>query len=767
MLSSAKNRESTALKLLKLLAASVAAGVLVALVVLPGVGGSAITARDAADGFMDMDVAEITRTPAEKTVVYDAKGKVLATFFDEYRENVPLEQVADVVKKAIVAIEDARFYEHGALDLKGTIRALTRNATNGGTVEGGSTLTQQLAKNMLVNNTDTEEGYKEATEATINRKLRELRLALQLEQTMTKDEILRDYLNIAYFGAGAYGIQAASKRYFNIPASKLSLAQAATLAGITKNPFALDPTLHPEAALERRDTVLARMQDLGHITPEEAAQARKQPLKLKEFHPKGGCEASQSPYFCSYVYYEMINIFMGDAKPKDDKEKQELKEAARKKLLRGGYKIYTTLDPKVQKAADQAVRYATEPTGWRVNVEAVVQPGTGKVLAIANSKKYGSDKGETTINLAADEAHGGSVYGVDAGSTFKVFTLMEALDQGLPIRTAFSSPAKTTIHGFQDCAYAYPPAVNGRLGGGSWTVGNASDSEAGSFNMKTGTWHSVNTYYAALEKEVGVCEATEMATKFGMVRTNGQPIQPIPSQVLGVNPIDMVHLAAAYAGIAARGKYCAPNVVTNAVGPDGKKIDIPAPKCEQVIDQQVADATTMILQGVISQGTARGLAIGRPAAAKTGTCENYSCAVFAGYTPNLAAATAYWDFRGGHAHPVTGIYGATIPGPVWQRTMTAALAGEPVLSFKAPVRDFGDVKEVPVPDVKGKPVEEAQAILREAGFNVRVSPRPVRSGERRGTVARVSPSKAEPGTTVTIYVSGGRRGGGGDGDEHD
>ncbi|ROO90906.1 membrane peptidoglycan carboxypeptidase [Actinocorallia herbida] len=754
------------LTLLKLLAASAAAGVLVALVVLPGIGGTGITAREAADGFMDMDVAEITRAPAEKTVVYDSKGKVIATFFDEYRENVQLEQISDNIKKAIVAIEDSRFYEHGALDLKGTIRALSRNATNGGTVEGGSTLTQQLAKNMLVNNTDSEEGYEAATEATLNRKLRELRLALHLEQTMSKDEILRDYLNIANFGAGAYGIQAAAKRYFNTTAAKLTLVQAATLAGITKNPYGYDPTLHPESALERRNTVLARMQQLGEITAEEAAEAHDQPLKLNEFHPKGGCEASSSPYFCNYVYNEMVNIFMGDAKPKDAKEKEELREKARKQLLRGGYQIHTTLDPKVQKAADQAVKYATEPTGWKVNVEAVVQPGTGKVLAISNSKKYGPGKGQTTINLAADEAHGGSVFGVDAGSTFKVFTLMEALDQGLPIRTSFSSPASTVVSGFPDCAYDYPPAVNGRLGGGSWPVANASDSESGTFNMKTGTWHSVNTFYAHLEKEVGVCEATEMATKFGMIRTNGQPLQPIPSQVLGVNPIDMVHLAAAYAGIAARGKYCAPNVITSAVGPDGKKVDLPETKCDQVVDEQVADATTMILEGVLTQGTARGLGIGRPAAAKTGTCENYSCAVFAGYTPNLAAATAYWDFRGGHAHPVTGIYGATIPGPVWQRTMSAALSGVEVIDFKAPVKDFGDVKEIPVPDVKGKPVGEAEAILREAGFTTRVAGKQVRSNAPRGTVARVSPGRAEPGTTVTIYVSSGRGGGGGPGGGH-
>ena len=345
MLSSERGRPSPVPTLLRLLAASVIAGVLVALIALPGVGGVSITARDTADNFLNMDVAEITREPAERTVVYGSDGKVIATFFDEYRENVTLDKVTPVMQKAIVAIEDARFYEHGPLDLKGTIRALSRNASSGGTVEGGSTLTQQLAKNMLVNNATDKDGYNEATAPTVSRKLRELRLALHLEQTMSKDEILQNYLNIAYFGAGAYGVQAAAKRYFDKSAADLTLAQAATLAGITKNPYAFDPTLYPEDALNRRNTVLARMQQLGVITAEEANAAKATKLALNEYKPKGGCESSKYPYFCSYVYYEMINFFMGDAKPKDDAERQQMRESARKQLLRGGYQIYTTLDP--------------------------------------------------------------------------------------------------------------------------------------------------------------------------------------------------------------------------------------------------------------------------------------------------------------------------------------------------------------------------------------------------------------------------------------
>jgi len=736
--------------------AGAVAGCLVAMLALPWLGLVGLGAKKMASDFQNMDVQRITQSPSVRSTVYAADGREVATFFSEYREPVRLDQVSPVMRKTILAVEDARFYEHGALDVKGTLRALMRNTSTGEVREGGSSLTQQYAKNLLLANARTDEERRRVTAPTISRKLRELRLALHLEQTMSKDEILRDYLNIAYFGAGAYGIQAASRRYFSKNASDLTLEEAATLAGITKNPYAFDPTMYPDAALARRNTVLDRMAQLGVISADEAKGAKAAKLVLNEYKPKGGCESSKYPYFCSYVYHEMINFFMGDEKPKSEEERQTRWEAARKQLLRGGYQIHTTLDPKVQKAADNAVKYATTPTGTRVNVNAAVQPGTGKILAIATSKRYGTGRGETTINLPADAAHGGSIYGVDAGSTFKTFTLLEALNQGLPISTSYTSPATTTIHGFQDCPY--PLSDTGRLGGGSWTLSNASDSESGTFNMKTATWLSVNTYYAQLEKTVGVCNAVKMAEKFGMKRTNGAPLEPTPSQVLGVNPIDVVHLSAAYAGIAARGKYCAPNVVTSVVDAKGAKVDIPEPKCEQVVDQQVADAATMILQGVLSgHGTGAGLGIGRPAAAKTGTCENYACAVFAGYTPDLAVATAYWDYRGGVKYPVTGVYGATIPGPVWQRTMVAALAGRPVQQFQQPTRDFGDVKNKKIPNVVGRHVDEGASVLGRAGFKVEV--KRVRSRAPEARIIRMSPSGSAPeGSTITLFMSVGPHG---------
>ncbi|GAA4239368.1 transglycosylase domain-containing protein [Actinomadura meridiana] len=748
--------------LIRLLGAGVVAGVLLAFIALPAVGSAGLTARDAANNFEDMDSHLKTTPPSEKTVVYDSDGKQVATFFDKYRESVRLDQINPVMRQAIIDIEDSRFYEHGALDLKGTIRALASNVESEQT-QGGSTLTQQYVKNLLVDAAKTPEEYREATATTVSRKVRELRYALDIEKRLTKDQILEGYLNISYFGAGAYGVQAAAKRYFSVPASQLTVGQAALLAGITQNPTAYDPIRNPNDARKRRDVVLNRMAELGHITKPQAAAEAAKPIELNPTDPVGGCETSKAPYFCEYVKYDMLNI-LSDGKYWQLEPKQQ--QNVVNKLNQGGYTIRTTLDMQDQRSVDKTLRGAVPPGGNRVAAEAMVEPGSGKVKAIGVSKRFGPGKGKTTINLPADSAHGGG-NGVSAGSTFKVFTLAAAIDQGIPVSTTINSPQTTTVSGFQTCKYSGmyrgKKVKNAVLGGGTWTLSNAGDSEAGNFNLKTGTWHSVNTFYAHLEKRVGVCNAVKMAEKFGMKQGNGNPLLPIPSQVLGVNDIDMVHLAAAYAGFAARGKYCAPISVTEVVDPEGKHLKLPKQDCHQALNADVADKVNSILQGVLTQGTAKGRAIGRPAAGKTGTCEEFTCAVFAGFTPNLAAATAYWDYRGPWTHKMPGEYGAGVPGGIWQRSMQNALAGEPAPGFRTPSRDFGDTTDVP--DVKGLTVAAATAKLQEADLQARVAPGSVRSDQPKGTVVSTSPapgSQAPPGTTVILYVSSGKGRGEGD-----
>jgi len=757
------DQETAFAKLMKLLAASVVAGVLVALIALPGVGSTGLTARNAANAFDNMPINVNTQPPPEKTVVYAADGSQLATFFDEYRESVRLDQVAEIMQKAIVAIEDSRFYEHGALDLRGSIRALITNTQAGTTRQGGSTLTQQYVKNLLLENAKSAEEERAVTAPTVGRKVRELRYALDIEQHMTKRQILEGYLNVAYFGAGAYGVQAAAKRYFDKDASELTLPEAALLAGITNSPVAYDPTLHPQAAKERRDTVLYRMAQLGVITQAQAGQAANAPIKLDQKKPKGGCEVSKAPFFCEYVRYEMLNIL---SKGKYWKMNGDQQAEVLRRLKRGGWTIRTTFDKEAQKAAEEGLATETSPDSHKVGAEAMVEPGTGKIQAIAASKGFGTGKDQTTINIAADSAHGGGV-GVSAGSTFKVFTLMAALDEGIPVDTKINAPNAITVSGYKPCRYTgtfgghhYDNAL---LGGGTWSPRNAGDSEKGTFDLKKGTWESVNTFYAVLEKKVGVCDSIKMAENFGMRRADGNPLAPVPSQVLGTNEIDMVHLAAAYAGIAARGKYCSPIAITEVTDPSGKKLKLPKQNCHQAVDESLADETTSILRGVLSKGTAKKVpSVGRPAAGKTGTCEEFSCAVFAGYTPNLAAAVAYWDLRGPFDHKVYGIYGATIPGPIWARSMRYALRGQPVMSFREPTNNYGDVNTVTVPNVKGESVGVAKTQLAAAGFGTQVSTTPVASDQPAGTVAYTSPSggsEADEGSTVLIFISDGSKGG--------
>ncbi|MEU5877288.1 transglycosylase domain-containing protein [Spirillospora sp. NPDC047279] len=738
-----KGRANAFSTLFRLLGAGVVAGVLVAFIALPGVGSAGLTARDAATNFQNMDSTLRTSKPSAQTKVYDASGKQFATFFDKYREPIRLDQVAPIMKTAIVAIEDSRFYQHGALDLKGTIRALAKNVESEQT-QGGSTLTQQYVKNLLVDNAKTDAEYKEVTAPTVGRKLRELRYALDLEQKMTKDEILQGYLNVAYFGAGAYGIEAAAQRYFSKPASELTLAQAATLAGITQNPAAFDPIRNKRDARKRRDIVLYRMVQLGQIKKTQADEIAAKPIELNPTDPAGGCETSDAPYFCQYVMYDMLNV-LSDGKYMSLKPKQQ--ENVRNKLNRGGYTIRTTLDMKAQRAVDRALRNYVSPNGNRVGAEAMVEPGTGHVRAIGLSKRFGEKKGRTSINLAADSAHGGGG-GVSAGSTFKIFTLLAALDQGIPVSTSIAAGAQTTVSGLTDCK---------GNGTGVFSPRNSDPAEKGAYNLKTGTWHSVNTFYAQLEKRVGLCESVKMAEKFGIKRADGRPLLQVPSQVLGTNEVDMVHLAAAYAGIAGRGKYCAPVSVTEAVDSEGKKLKLPKQECRQAVDQPVADKVNEIMQGVLTKGTARGGSIGRPAAGKTGTCEAHTCALFAGHTPNMASAVAYWDPRGPVRYPVN-VFGADQPLSIWQQSMRGALSGKPAPGFARSLEDFGDTSSVP--DVRGMSVGAAMAALGAADLKGKLASQPVPSDLPKGKVASSSPgagTEVAPGSTVMIFMSNGRK----------
>jgi membrane peptidoglycan carboxypeptidase len=504
-----------------------------------------------------------------------------------------------------------------------------------------------------------------------------------MEKRYTKDQILERYLNIAYFGDGAYGVEAAARHYFGEHAMDLTLDQAAILAGVVRAPQTYDPNLHPAHARWRRDTVLDRMTRLKVITPQQAAAAKAKPIRLKITHAPNGCVASTAPFFCDYVQREILKNPAFGATVKD-----------RKALLqRGGLRIQTTLEPHMQRAAQSAVDHHVPPknSDGKAAAEVLVRPGTGEITAMAIDRRMGDARGRGVmwVNLAADADHGSSI-GMQAGSTFKVFTLAAALEQGMAFGQEIFAPKSFEPTGFEDC--------QGRDVGGGGSLGNAADGEGGRpFTLVTGTWHSVNTFFLALERRVGLCKTYRMATRLGMRRADGKKLEQVPSLTLGSNTVSPLRMATAYAALAARGRYCSPIAIRSIRGEHGP-IAVPRARCRRVLDAGVADAVSHILQGVLIKGTAKGMEIGRPAAGKTGTVDNFSAAWFAGYTPDMASAVWVGDPRGGYAHPLRGVclgdgcfgevFGADVPAPIWRDTMQDALRGIPGHLFYRPPAEY-------------------------------------------------------------------------------
>ncbi|QBI52042.1 penicillin-binding protein [Streptomonospora litoralis] len=740
------------------------AGVLVALLALPTVGGLALVVRDGATGFLDLPHDIHRLRPAQPTRILDADGGTIAEIADKRRDPVPLEEVSPVMAEAVIAIEDRRFYEHGGLDLRSVFRAAVRTAQ--GDLQGGSTLTQQYVKNVLVESAESSEEAADARAVSIGRKVRELRYALGAEHRMTKREILEGYLNISYFGNSVYGVEAAAQRYFSTPAENLSLRQAALLAGLVKGPALYDPVQRPDAARDRRDTVLESMVRTGAVSRKEAeaAQARGLGMNLSPPAAPAGCHSSDRPFFCSYVltWLQERPGLGGDAAQSE------------KWLKSGGLTIRTTLDPAMQRAAQQAVEDSV-PVGdasGKVAVGVLVDPATGGVRAMAQNRDYGLDsggRGVTAVNFAVDAELGGSA-GFQAGSTFKAFTAAAALKEGRGFGTSFDSPRSTTVSGMRSCSGEKRP---------DWRVRNHGDSTSGKHDMLTGTRNSVNTYFAQLQKRVGLCDTVQTARALGVHRADGAPLGEWNSFTLGDQEVAPLTMASAYAVFANRGVRCEPRPVT-AVS-DGAGTDRLAPSCSRVLPRGVADATSRVLsQPFKPGGTAAALGIGRPAAGKTGTTDNAAAAWFAGFTPGLAGAVALGDPRGAAQHPLRDVtiggtfyptvYGGTLPGPIWQQTMREATEGTREEPFPRPPGRFtgggsgadrpqgGDDSTRRVPDVVGRAREDAVRALEAAGYAPSVGEVTVPSDEPEGRVAATNPrpgADLPEGAVVNVFVSRG------------
>ncbi len=674
----------------KFLGVSVLSGAVLAGIALPAAGALGLAAKGTVKGFDEIPANLKTPPLSQRTTILDAEGGQIATVYSRDRTVVSLKDISPYMQKAIVAIEDSRFYEHGAVDLKGVLRALNRNAQSGGVAQGASTLTQQYVKNVFVEEAgDDPDKVAQATQQTIGRKIQELKYAIQVEEELGKKKILENYLNITFFGQQAYGVEAASQRYFSKQAKDLKLEEAALLAGIVQSPSRYDPVNDTEEATKRRNTVLQRMAQVHDISQAEADQAKALPIKLKVSKPKNGCitAVNGAGFFCDYVR----EVFLSDpvfGKNKEDRAKV---------WNQGGLTIKTTLDPKAQKSAQQSIKDHVYKTDDVATAVTMVEPGSGKIMAMGQSKPYGFGKNETQINYSVGQKRGGSNYGFPVGSTFKPFVAAAAIEQGKPPTQTYPAPFKMP----------YPDSIS-TCSGKPWrnqgfTLENENESEVGPYALKDAMAKSVNTYFVQMIGDVGLCPVVEMTDKLGVVQGNGAKLPVSPSALtLGSTGITPLTMANAYATFANRGTYCTPTAIDSIRTADNRSLEVPKSTCEKAMSERTADTINTLLRGVIDSGTGQEAGLqSRDNAGKTGTTDERRNAWFVGYTPNLSGAVWVGSptqqvkmeriYIGGQYQDK--VFGGQVPGPIWRDAMSGALDGKEAPPFNT----------VPIPDAPKDP----------------------------------------------------------------
>ena len=672
----------------------VLAGLTVAAAAFPATAIAGLLAKQAGDAYEDLPADLRTPPTAQTTYVYANDGKTLITmFYDQNRHDVALDDIGTVMQQAIVAAEDTRFYDHGAVDAKGILRALVSNSRSGHTEQGASTLTMQYVRNVLKNDESlTPAERAAATVDTPARKLQEIRYATTLEEHLSKQEILDRYLNIAYFGDGAYGIAAASQHYFGKSPVQLSLAEAALLAGLVQSPDAYNPiTGDKSAALNRRAYVLDAMAKMGVISAADATTAKATPLVLHPTVEPNDCTEVPAAhndwgFFCDYFRQ------WWDRQPQFGATVADREQA----LKEGGYTIVTSLDPTAQAAALKGALSVYGYTSARALPTAVVQPGTGRVLALAVNRHYSLDAnpGGKKYPNSVDQliAGGGAIDGYQAGSTFKMFTMLAALSANLTLDTGFDAPSQLKTqwrdNGPGNCD-------------GYWCPANANPSWMdGQRTMWTGFGRSVNTYFVWLEQQVGPQNAVAMAQRLGITfraKTDAN-LAAHPDGwgafTLGVADTTPLDLASAYATVASGGMYCAPLPVVSITDGNGKAVAAANPSCRQAISPEVAAAATDAARcpvgdqsafGQCDGGTAEqvhSILGGRPVAGKTGSSEDNSTETFVGFTPQLAAAGIAANPANPNDHVGSAVEAQVVNAVAG--ALATALKGQPSKDFPPP-----------------------------------------------------------------------------------
>ncbi|WP_156926102.1 transglycosylase domain-containing protein [Glycomyces arizonensis] len=640
---------------------AVAFGLVVGLAFLPLASGFGGIAKTGSESILELPEDLVLPPAPETSTLYAADGEtVIATFGDQYRVELDYDQIPESAKHALIATEDSNFYEHNGVDPEGIMRALVTNVAAGEVTEGASTITMQYVRQVLSYTATSPEEVAAASEVTMERKIQEMGYALALEEEMSKEDIITNYLNTVYFGHGAYGIGAAAQVYYGKVPADLTVAEAALLVGLIQSPSAYDPVNgSTEAALARRDHVINRMVDAGYLTDAEGEEAKAHDLSInpqEANNDSGGAIDSEYGFFVDYFeqWWEQQEDF---GKTEDERKAR---------LYRGGYEIVSTLDVDLQEAAEDAIE-KQEPTGSEFALGSVViGAGTGAIEVMAVNRNYSNDISENGPNTSNDEYKGtypnttnpllsgnSALPGYQAGSSFKMFTMLAALEAGMPLSTTIYSPYQYKSQ--------YVVGDGEAACGDYWCPVNASQGEVGDYNMWTGFGESVNTYFVQLAERVGIANAIDVAMRLGIDFRNTKDLGLVTGEgannfgpfTLGVTQATPMDMAAAYAALPADGLYCEPIPATSAVTNTGSTIAFPS-ECDQAVSADVARAAVDAARcptgdgavaGNCTWGTAEvvGDEVDGPVGGKTGTTDSNSTNWFIGFTPNAAAASFIAD----------------------------------------------------------------------------------------------------------------------------
>jgi len=596
------------------------------------------------------------RTLAVRTTIVASDGTFLARLFEQNRVLVDADEIPAVLEQAVLAAEDSRFYEHPGYDLRAIARAAIVNLDKGEVTQGGSTITQQYVKNTF---------FREAPR-TFKRKARELRLAIEIERRYTKEEILDRYLNTVYLGQGAYGVKVAAKTYFGHGLSTMTIPKAALLAGVIKAPSFYDPREHPQRARERRNFVIDRMLALNLIDAAQAAKARRSPLGVTPDPPR---TRTRQPYFVEAVKREVMR----------DRRFGGTEIARARNLYKGGLRIETTLEPDLQAAAERAIEDNLGLPGDPEASLVAIRPSTGAIVAMVGGRDWNASQ----VNLALGKEGGGS--GRQPGSSFKPIVAATAMEQGISLETRFAAgPANFLL-----------------ADGSTWTVHNSEGTAGGFLPLGEATVRSVNGVYARLALELGPGAIVNQAKLMG-VRSR---LPAYPSIALGSAQVSVLDMATAYATLANDGTAIEPTTIRQVTAGNGEIIKPDQRVVPEAVSPGNAYLLTKVLEQVIQRGTGQAADIGRPAAGKTGTTNDYNDAWFAGYTPDLAVAV-WVGYR--YPRPMTNVhgirvFGGTFPAQIWRDFMLEAHRGLPVKRFKLPQSDVVTILIDPVTGLLAAP----------------------------------------------------------------